>query len=211
MTQEEQVLIELLNCNAISENTGLTASEVSELVTHNKASARLSSLRQKGYVKSSNNSRPISVYWLSKEGIELASELKTKQDQSTDANLNQANNAIENSELADVDDNNVADSQANSDDDCLNCTQNSCGSCDEAKPIPLPQYNPDDVAFTKLGITESWYMVDGIDAQFETSSDAIAAAHDYVATHTMSTTVHVVASRKFAVIKPVVTTELEYL
>lgn len=76
---------------------------------------------------------------------------------------------------------------------------------------PLPQYNPDDVAFKKADITESWYMVDGIDAQFETSSDAIAAAHDYVATHTMSTTVHIVASRKFAIIKPVVTTELEYV
>ena len=210
MTQEEQVLIELLNCNAISENTGLTASEVSELVTHNKASARLSSLRQKGYVKSSNNSRPISVYWLSKEGIELASELKTKQDQSTDANLNQANNAIENSELADVDDNNVADSQANSDDDCLNCTQNSCGSCDEAKPIPLPQYNPDDVAFKKND-TVFWYTVDGIKEVFETSTDAIASAHDYVAIHTMGTTIHAVASKPHAIIKPVVTTELEYL
>ena len=119
MTQEEQVLTELLNCNAISENTGLTASEVSELVTHNKANARLSSLRQKGYVKSSNNSRPISVYWLSKEGIELASEIKTKQDQSTDVNLSQANTISENIELTDVTLINEATSQANSDDDCL--------------------------------------------------------------------------------------------
>ena len=210
MTQEEQVLIELLNCNAISENTGLTASEVSELVTHNKANARLSSLRQKGYVKSSNNSRPISVYWLSKEGIELASEIKTKQDQSTDVNLSQANTISENIELTDVTLINEATSQANSDDDCLNCTQNSCGSCDEAKLIPPPQYNPDDVAFKKND-TVFWYTVNGIDEVFETSSEAIAAAHDYVATHSMSTIVHAVASKPHAIIKPVVTTELEYL
>jgi hypothetical protein len=210
MTQEEQVLIELLNCNAISENAGLTASEVSELVTHKKANARLSSLRQKGYVKSSNNSRPISVYWLSKEGVELASEIKTKQDQSTDANLSTANNTSENTGLTDatlIDD---ATSQANSDDDCLNCTQESCGSCDEAKPIPQPQYNPEDVAFKKSD-TVFWYTVNGIDEVFETSSDAIAAAHDYVATHRLSTQVHAIASKPHAIIKPVVTTELEYL
>lgn len=209
MTQEEQVLIKLLNCNAISENTGLTASEVSELVTHNKANARLSSLRQKGYVKSSN-SRPISVYWLIKEGLDLASEIKTKQDQSTDANLSQANNATENNDLDDatlIDD---ATDEANSDDNCINCTQTTCGSCDEASPIPLPQYNPDDVAFKKSN-TVFWYTVDGIKEVFETSSDAIAAAQELVKNKKIFATVHTVASKPYAIIKPVVTTELEYL
>lgn len=267
MTQEEQVLIELLNCNAISENTGLTASEVSELVTHNKANARLSSLRQKGYVKSSNNSRPISVYWLSKEGIELASEIKARQDQSTDANLNQENNEIENKDLTDATLIDEATSQANSDDDCfkypiykiskatgivVKFTDLTVGAVvrqgvDEGDIVgvtgkvyayfpahnddtfwanwtptkeesavipesenPPPQYNPDDVAFKKND-TVFWYTVNGIDEVFETSSEAIAAAHDYVATHTISTTIHAVASKPHAIIKPVVTTELEYV
>ncbi len=75
---------------------------------------------------------------------------------------------------------------------------------------PPPQYNPDDVAFKKND-TVFWYTVNGIDEVFETSSEAIAAAHDYVATHTISTTIHAVASKPHAIIKPVVTTELEYL
>ena len=76
--------------------------------------------------------------------------------------------------------------------------------------IPPPQYNPDDVAFKKSN-TVFWFTVDGIDEVFETSSDAIAAARDYVAAHTMSTTIHAIASKPHAIIKPVVKTELEYL
>lgn len=216
LSVSEQIICELHTMGAINEQTGLNGKEVTELVNNAKAPSRLAELRKAGYVKSSDRSTGAMRFWLTPAGETYAIELKhyasePKQDQSTDANCDQANNASENSDLTDATLINEDTSQANSDDNCLNCTQDSCGSCDEAKPIPLPQYNPDDVAFKKADITESWYMVDGIDAQFETSSDAIAAAHDYVATHTMSTIVHIVASRKFAIIKPVVTTELEYV
>lgn len=192
MTTTQRIIKELHIMGAISEQTALNAKEVAELADTKQAHARLCELRDQGLVIASSRTGK-NKYWLTLAGVQYAERMEEqKQDQSTDANLNQANNTSENSELADVDDTNVADSQANSD-------------------IPPPQYNPDDVAFKKPNINESWYMVDGIDAQFETTSDAIAAAHDYVATHTMSTTVHIVASRKFAIIKPVVTTELEYL
>lgn len=211
MTTPQRIIKELHIMGAISEQTALNAKEVAELADTKQAHARLCELRDQGFVIASSRTGK-NKYWLTLAGVQAAEKInESKQYQSTDDNLNQANNDNENSELIDVDDTNDADSQANSDDNCMNCTQDSCGSCDEAKPIPLPQYNPDDVAFKKGDITESWYMVDGINAQFETSSDAIAAAHDYVATHTMSTTVHIVASRKFAIIKPVVTTELEYV
>lgn len=98
----------------------------------------------------------------------------------------------------------------NSDDNCMNCTQDSCGSCDEAKPIPLPQYNPDDVAFNKSD-TVFWYTVDGIKEVFETSSDAIHAAQELVKNRKIFATIHAVASKPHAIIKPVVTTELEYV
>lgn len=212
----QRILCELHTVGAMNEQTGLSGKDIADLLDTKQAPARLVELRKSGYVKSSDRSTGAMRFWLTPSGETYAIELKhyageSKQDQSTDADLNQANNDNENSGLNDAALINEATSQLNSDDNCMNCTQDSCGSCDEANPIPLPQYNPDDVAFKKSDITESWYMVDGINAQFETSSDAIAAAHDYVATHTMSTTVHVVASRKFAIIKPVVTTELEYV
>lgn len=204
----QRILCELHTVGAMNEQTGLSGKDITDLLDTKQAPARLVELRKSGYVKSSDRSTGAMRFWLTPAGETYAIELKHY---ASESKHDQENNDNENSELTDVDDTNVTDSQANSDDNCMNCTQDSCGSCDEAKPIPLPHYNPEDVAFKKADITESWYMVDGIDAQFETSSDAIAAAHDYVATHTMSTTVHIVASRKFAIIKPVVTTELEYL
>ena len=204
----QRILCELHTVGAMNEQTGLSGKDIADLLDTKQAPARLVELRKSGYVKSSDRSTGAMRFWLTPAGETYAIELKHY---ASESKHDQANNSSENSDLTDATIMNEATSQENSDDDYLNCTQNSFGSCDEAKPIPLPQYNPDDVAFKKGDITESWYMVDGIDAQFETSSDAIAAAHDYVATHTMSTTVHIVASRKFAVIKPVVTTELEYL
>lgn len=211
----QRILCELHTVGAMNEQTGLSGKDIADLMNTKQAPARLVELRKSGYVKSSDRSTGAMRFWLTPAGETYAIEMKhyaeeSKQDQPTDANLNQENNDNENNELTDVDDTNVVDSQANSDDNCMNCTQNSCGSCDEAKPIPLPQYNPDDVAFKKSD-TVFWYTVDGIEEAFETSSDAIAAAHDYVAAHTMGTTVHAIASRKFAIIKPVVTTELEYV
>lgn len=309
MTTTQRIIKELHIIGAISEQTALNAKEVAELADTKQAHARLCELRDQGLVIASSRTGK-NKYWLTLAGVQYAEKMEeSKQDQSTDANLNQANNASENNVLSNVDDTNVADSQAipegftpwagsecpvplgtmvdvvlksgsvvlrntanyrealflsdqsvntngwwNTDsylfdiiayrlsepkaeavavpesenpynppyemmgsaliDDVVANNVEAFNRLDdvaEKREIPPPQYNPDDVAFKKADINESWYVVDGIDAQFETSSDAIAAAHDYVATHTMSTTVHIVASRKFAIIKPVVTTELEYL
>ena len=284
MTTTQRIIKELHIMGAISEQTALNAKDVAELADTKQARARLCELRDQGLVIASSRTGK-NKYWLTLAGVEFAEKMEeTKQDQSTDANLNQANNDNENSGLNDAALINEATSQANSDipppqynpddvsfkpvdqrgeqyraviddyelaqsyleeyavmetDDTVAVPESEnpynpqyemmgCALIDDVvannveafnrmddvavkREIPPPQYDPKDVAFTKPDITESWYMVDGIAAQFETSSDAIAAAHDYVATHTMSTTVHIVASRKFAVIKPVVTTELEYL
>lgn len=215
LSVSEQIICELHTMGAINEQTGLNGKEVTELVNNAKASSRLAELRKAGYVKSSDRSTGAMRFWLTQSGETYAIELKhcaseSKQDQSTYANCGQANNSSQNNVLNDVNDTNVADSQANSEDNCMNCTQDSCGSCDEVKPIPLPQYNPDDVAFKKSD-TVFWYTVDGIDTPFETSSDAIAAANDYVAAHAMSTTIHAVASKKHAIVSPLITTQIEYM
>lgn len=200
MTTTQRIIKELHIMGAISEQTALNAKEVAELADTKQAHTRLCELRDQGLVIASSRTGK-NKYWLTLAGAQYAETMEA-------SNNDQANNAIENSELTDDTPINEATSQANSEN--IYMSKNS-DKLDEFLDIPPPQYNPDDVAFKKVDITESWYMVDGIDAQFETSSDAIAAAHDYVATHTMSTTVHIVASRKFAIIKPVVTTELEYL
>lgn len=203
----QRILCELHTVGAMNEQTGLSGKDIADLLDTKQAPARLVELRKSGYVKSSDRSTGAMRFWLTPAGETYAIELKHY---ASEPKHDQANNSIENSDLTDATIMNEATSQENSDDDYLNCTQNSCGSCDEAKPIPLPQYNPDDVAFKKND-TVFWYTVNGIDEVFETSSEAIAAAHDYVATHTISTTIHAVASKPHAIIKPVVTTELEYL
>ena len=203
----QRILCELHTVGAMNEQTGLSGKDIADLLDTKQAPARLVELRKSGYVKSSDRSTGAMRFWLTPAGETYAIELKHY---ASESKHDQANNASENKDLTDATIINDATSQANSDDDCLNCTQNSCGSCDEAKPIPLPKYNPDDVAFKKSD-TVFWYTVNGIDEVFETSSEAIAAAHDYVATHTISTTIHAVASKPHAIIKPVVTTELEYL
>lgn len=81
---------------------------------------------------------------------------------------------------------------------------------DEKLDIPPPQYNPDDVAFKKSD-TVFWYTVDGIKEVFETSSEAIHAAQELVKNRKIVATIHAVASKPHAIIKPVVTTELEYV
>lgn len=203
----QRILCELHTVGAMNEQTGLSGKDIADLLDTKQAPARLVELRKSGYVKSSDRSTGAMRFWLTPAGETYAIELKHY---ASESKHDQANNSSENSDLTDATIMNEATSQENSDDDYLNCTQNSCGSCDEAKPIPLPQYNPDDVAFKKND-TVFWYTVNGIDEVFETSSEAIAAAHDYVATHTISTTIHAVASKPHAIIKPVVTTELEYL
>ena len=215
LSVSEQIICELHTMGTINEQTGLNGKEVTELVNNAKAPSRLAELRKAGYVKSSDRSTGAMRFWLTPAGETYAIELKhcaseSKQDQSTDANLNQANKASENSELNDATVIDDATSQANSEDNCMNCTQDSYGSHDEVKPIPMPSYNPDDVAFKKSD-TVFWYTVDGIDTPFETSSDAIAAANDYVATHAMSTTIHAVASKKHAIVSPLITTQIEYM
>lgn len=207
LTTSEQIICELHTMGALNEQSGYTGKEIADMMDNHKASARLTELRKAGYVKSSDRSTGAMRFWLTPAGETYAIELKHY---ASESKHDQANNSSENSDLTDVTIMNEATSQENSDDDYLNCTQTSCGSCDEAKPIPLPQYNPNDVAFKKND-TVFWYTVNGIDEVFETSSEAIAAAHDYVATHTISTTIHAVASKPHAIIKPVVTTELEYL
>lgn len=211
----QRILCELHTVGAMNEQTGLSGKDIADLMETKQAPARLVELRKSGYVKSSDRSTGAMRFWLTPAGETYAIEMKhyaeeSKQDQPTDANLIQANDDSENNDLSDIDDIDVADSQANSDDNCLNCTQDSCGSCDEAKPIPLPQYNPDDVAFNKSD-TVFWYVVDGIEEAFETSTDAIHAAQELAKSRKIYATVHAVASRKFAVIKPVITTELEYV
>ena len=203
----QRILCELHTVGAMNEQTGLSGKDIADLLDTKQAPARLVELRKSGYVKSSDRSTGAMRFWLTPAGETYAIELKHY---ASESKQDQENKASENSDLTDATIMNEATSQENSDDDYLNCTQNSCGSCDEAKPIPLPQYNPDDVAFKKND-TVFWYTVNGIDEVFETSSEAIAAAHDYVATHTISTTIHAVASKPHAIIKPVVTTELEYL
>lgn len=259
MTTPQRIIKELHIMGAISEQTALNAKEVAELADTKQAHARLCELRDQGLVIASSRTGK-NKYWLTLAGVQAAEKLE-------ESKHDQANNAIENNVLSDVDGTNVADSQAipkgfthwaggtcpvglnewvsvvlrigtikqralagalfwgnpGSDFDIIAYrlvfdisadnvyTAENSDQLDEKLDIPPPQYDPKDVAFKNSDITESWYMVDGINTQFETSSDAISAAHDYVATHTMSTTVHVVASRKFAIIKPVITTELEYL
>ena len=195
---------------AISEQTALNAKEVAELADTKQAHARLCELRDQGLVIASSRTGK-NKYWLTLAGVQSAEKMnESKQDQSTDANCDQANNDNENSELIDVDDTNVADSKANSDDNCMNRTNFAYSSCDEAKPIPLPQSNPDDVAFKKSD-TVFWYTVDGIKEVVETSSDAIHAAQELVKNRKIVATIHAVASKPHAIIKPVVTTELEYV
>lgn len=201
----QRILCELHTVGALNEQTGLSGKDIADLLDTKQAPARLVELRKSGYVKSSDRSTGAMRFWLTPAGETYAIELKHY---ASESKHDQENNPIENSGLNDASLINEATSQANSEN--VYMSKNS-DQLDEKLDIPPPQYHPDDVAFKKGDITESWYMVDGIDAQFETSSDAIAAAHDYVATHTMSTTVHIVASRKFAIIKPVVTTELEYV
>lgn len=184
----QRILCELHTVGAMNEQTGLSGKDIADLMDTKQASARLVELRKSGYVKSSDRSTGTMRFWLTPAGEEYAIEMKSYAEESKH---DQVNNNTENSELADdaiIDD---ATSQANSD-------------------IPPPQYNPDDVAFKKSN-TVFWFTVDGIDEVFETSSDAIAAANNYVAAHTMSTTIHAIASKPHAIIKPVVTTELEYL
>lgn len=206
----KRIIKELHIMGAISEQTALNAKEVAELSDTKQAHARLCELRDQGLVIASSRTGK-NKYWLTLAGVQYAEKMEeSKQNQSTDANFSQTSNASDNNKLVDATVIDEDASQANSDDNCLNCTQTSCGSCDEANTIPPPQYNPDDVAFKKSN-TVFWFTVDGIDEVFETSSEAIAAAHDYVATHTMSTTIHAIASKPHAIIKPVVTTELEYI
>lgn len=210
MSTTQRIIKELHIMGAISEQTALNAKEVAELADTKQAHARLCELRDQGLVIASSRTGR-NNYWLTLAGVQYAEKMEEqKQDQPTDANLNQANNDSENSEVTDAIVIDEATNQANSDDDCLNCTQDSCGSCDEAKPIPLPHYNPDDVAFKKSN-TVFWYTVDGIKEVFETSSDAIYAAQELVKNRKIFATVHAVASKPHAIIKPVVTTELEYL
>lgn len=203
----QRILCELHTVGAINEQTGLTGKDIADLMDTKQAPARLVELRKSGYVKSSGRSTGAMRFWLTPAGETYAIEMKHYAEEEKQ---DQGNNDSENSDLSDATIINEDTIQENSDDNCMNCTQDSCDSCDEAKPIPLPQYNPDDVAFKKSD-TMFWYTVDGIKEVFETSSDAIAAAHDYVATHTMSTTIHAVASKPHAIIKPVVTTQLEYV
>lgn len=75
MTTSEIVLTEMLKINAISEQTGLTAKEVSELVEF-KASNRVSDLKAKGFLTCSS-SAIVGVYWLTKNGIEKANSILT--------------------------------------------------------------------------------------------------------------------------------------
>lgn len=116
----QRILCELHTVGAMNEQTGLSGKDIADLLDTKQAPARLVELRKSGYVKSSDRSTGTMRFWLTPAGETYAIELKhyageSKQDQSTDANCDQANNTSENSELADVDDTNVADSQANSD------------------------------------------------------------------------------------------------
>lgn len=304
MTTQQRIIKELHIMGAISEQTALNAKEVAELADTKQAHARLCELRDQGFVIASSRTGK-NKYWLTLAGVQAAEKInESKQDQSTDDNLNQANNDNRNSESTDVDDTNVATSQANSDanefqypiykvskatglvvkftdltvgetirqgfdegsivgvkgkvckyfpahnddktwadwtppapetvavpesenpynpqyemmgsaliDDVVVNNVESFNRLDdvaEKREIPPPQYNPDDVAFKK-GDTVFWYTVDGIKEVFETSTDAIHAAQELVKNRKIVATIHAVASKPHAIIKPVVTTELEYV
>jgi hypothetical protein len=75
MNKNEIVLTELLNCNAISEQTGLTAKDMSEIVGFN-AAAKLSELKARTLV-STTTKGILNVYWLTKAGIEKANSILT--------------------------------------------------------------------------------------------------------------------------------------
>ncbi len=204
LSVSEQIICELHTMGAINEQTGLNGKEVTELVNNAKAPSRLAELRKAGYVKSSDRSTGAMRFWLTPAGETYAIELKHY---ASESKHDQANNASENNVLSDVGDTNVADSQANSEN--VYQDENS-DQLDEKLDIPPPQYNPDDVAFKKSD-TVFWYTVDGIKEVFETSSDAIHAAQELVKNRKIVATIHAVASKPHAIIKPVVTTELEYL
>ena len=75
MNKNEIVLTELLNCNAISEQAGLTAKDMSEIVGFN-AAAKLSELKARTLV-STTTKGILNVYWLTKAGIEKANSILT--------------------------------------------------------------------------------------------------------------------------------------
>lgn len=207
MTTPQRIIKELHIMGAISEQTALNPKEVAELADTKQAHARLCELRDQGLVIASIRTGK-NKYWLTLAGVQAAEKInESKQDQSTDVNCDQANKASENSDLTDATLINEATSQANSEN--VYMSKNS-DQLDEKLDIPPPQYNPDDVAFKKSD-TVFWYTVDGIKEVFETSSDAIHAAQELVKNRKIVATIHTVASKPHAIIKPVVTTELEYV
>ena len=200
----QRILCELHTVGAMNEQTGLSGKDIADLLDTKQAPARLVELRKSGYVKSSDRSTGAMRFWLTPAGETYAIELKHY---ASESKHDQENNPIENSGLNDATLINEATSQANSEN--VYMSKNS-DQLDEKLDIPPPQYHPEEVAFKKSD-TVFWYTVDGIKEVFETSSDAIHAAQELVKNRKIVATIHAVASKPHAIIKPVVTTELEYL
>lgn len=206
MTTQQRIIKELHIMGAISEQTALNAKEVAEFADTKQAHARLCELRDQGLVIASSRTGK-NKYWLTLAGVQSAEKInESKQDQSTDAAVavpeseNPYNPQYEMMGSALIDDVVVNNVEA----------FNRLDDVAEKREIPPPQYNPDDVAFKKSD-TVFWYTVDGIKEVFETSTDAIHAAQELVKNRKIVATIHAVASKPHAIIKPVVTTELEYV